>query len=74
MKRTDFYWLRLVGTGFSFLLFGLVTFVLGLVVLPVIRLFSLDRSRAPQRLSRAVVGGGHAVLHHTHQRPGFHRL
>ena len=57
VKRTDYYWLRLVGTGVSFVLFGLVTFVLGLIVLPVIRLFSLDRERGRKR-SRAVLSAG----------------
>ena len=57
VKRTDSYWLRLVGTGLWFLVFGLVTFVLGFVVLPVIRLVTADRSRR-QRRSRAVLGAG----------------
>ena len=57
MKRTDYYWLRLVGTGLWFLVFGLVTFVLGFVVLPVIRLVTPERSRR-QRRSRAVLGAG----------------
>lgn len=57
VKRTDFYWLRLVGTGLWFLVFGLVTFALGFVVLPVIRLVTPDRSRR-QRRSRAVLGAG----------------
>jgi 1-acyl-sn-glycerol-3-phosphate acyltransferase len=70
VKRTDFYWLRLVGTGFSFLLFGLVTFVLGLVVLPLIRLLSLEKSRA-RRLARAVVGGGMRFFIHFTSGMGF---
>ncbi len=57
VKRTDFYWLRLVGTGIWFLVFGLVTFVLGLLVLPVIRLVTPERSRRWRR-SRAVLGAG----------------
>lgn len=57
VKRTDFYWLRLVGTGLWFLVFGLVTFVLGFVVLPVIRLVTPDRLRRKLR-SRVVLGGG----------------
>ena len=61
MKRTDYYWLRLVGTGLWFLVFGLVTFVLGFVVLPVIRLVTADRARR-QRRSRAVLGARHARL------------
>jgi 1-acyl-sn-glycerol-3-phosphate acyltransferase len=70
VKRTDFYWLRLLGTGFSFLLFGLVTFVLGLVVLPVIRLLSLEKSRA-RRLARAVVSGGMRFFIHLTSGMGF---
>lgn len=57
VKRTDYYWLRLVGTGLWFLVFGLVTFVLGFVVLPVIRLVTPDRRRRQLR-SRAVLGAG----------------
>ena len=57
VKRTDWYWLRLPATGLCFLVFGLVTFVLGIVVLPLLRLMSLERSRG-RRLARAVVGGG----------------
>src|SRR5262245_52643430 len=57
VKRTDWYWLRLVGTGLWFLVFGLITFVLGFVVLPLIRLFTADRARRQYR-SRAVLGGG----------------
>ena len=57
VKRTDHYWLRLPATGLCFLVFGLVTFVLGIVVLPLLRLMSLERARG-RRLARAVVGGG----------------
>lgn len=57
VKRTDFYWLRLVGTGLWFLVFGLVTFVLGFVVLPLIRLVTPDRLRRKLR-SRAILGAG----------------
>ena len=57
VKRTDYYWLRLVGTGLWFLVFGLVTFVLGFVVLPLIRLVTPDRLRRKLR-SRAVLGAG----------------
>jgi 1-acyl-sn-glycerol-3-phosphate acyltransferase len=57
VKRTDHYWLRLPGTGLWFLVFGLVTFVLGFVVLPVIRLVTPDRSRRQLR-SRTVLGAG----------------
>ena len=64
VKRTDFYWLRLVGTGIWFLVFGLVTFVLGLLVLPVIRLVTPDRARRWRR-SRAVLGGGMRFFVHS---------
>jgi 1-acyl-sn-glycerol-3-phosphate acyltransferase len=57
VNRTDYYWLRRLGTGVWFLVFGLVTFVLGLLVLPVIRLITPNRSRR-QRRSRAVLGAG----------------
>ena len=57
VKRTDYYWLRLVGTGLWFLVFGLVTFVLGFLVLPVIRLVTPERAQR-QRRSRAVLGAG----------------
>ena len=57
MKRTDQYWLRLPATGLCFVVFGLFTFVLGMLVLPLIRLLSLERARG-RRLARAVVGGG----------------
>ena len=64
VKRTDYYWLRLVGTGLWFLVFGLVTFVLGFVVLPVIRLVTWDRARRERR-SRAVLGGGMRAFVHS---------
>jgi 1-acyl-sn-glycerol-3-phosphate acyltransferase len=57
VKRTDWYWLRLPATGLCFLVFGLATSVLGIVVLPLLRLMSLERTRG-RRLARAVVGGG----------------
>ena len=57
VKRTDYYWLRLVGTGLWFLVFGLVTFVLGFLVLPLIRLVTPDRARRRRR-SRALLGAG----------------
>jgi len=63
VRRTDYYWLRLVGTGLWFLVFGLVTFVLGFVVLPVIRLVTPDRLRRQHR-SRAVLGAGMRVFIH----------
>jgi len=64
VKRTDFYWLRLVGTGLWFLVFGLVTFVLGLVVLPLIRLVTADRALRRHR-SRAVLGAGMRFFLHS---------
>jgi 1-acyl-sn-glycerol-3-phosphate acyltransferase len=66
VKRTDHYWLRLVGTGLWFLVFGLVTFVLGLVVLPIIRLVTPDRRRR-KLLSREVLGAGmRSFIHGVH--------
>ena len=62
VKRTDDYWLRLVGTGLWFLVFGLVTFVLGFVVLPLIRLVTPDRQRrmlrSREELQRIFSGAG----------------
>jgi 1-acyl-sn-glycerol-3-phosphate acyltransferase len=55
--RGDLYWLRLPATGLCFLVFGIGTFLLGLIVLPLIRLASFDRARG-QRAARALVGGG----------------
>jgi 1-acyl-sn-glycerol-3-phosphate acyltransferase len=63
VSRTDYYWLRLFGTGLWFLVFGLVTFVLGFVVLPVIRLVTPERLRRQLR-SRAVLGGGMRAFIH----------
>jgi 1-acyl-sn-glycerol-3-phosphate acyltransferase len=57
VKRTDQYWLRLPATGLCFLVFGLFTFILGIGVLPFIRLLSLGRIRG-RRLARFVVAGG----------------
>lgn len=57
VKRTDLYWMRLPATGLCFLVFGAVTFVLGIVVLPLIRLLSFDRARG-RYAARAVVGSG----------------
>jgi 1-acyl-sn-glycerol-3-phosphate acyltransferase len=57
VTRTDLYWLRLPATGLCFVVFGLVTFVLGILVFPVIRLLSLKRERS-RRVTRAIVGGG----------------
>jgi 1-acyl-sn-glycerol-3-phosphate acyltransferase len=64
VKRTDYFWLRLVGTGLWFVVFGLVTFVLGFLVLPVIRLVTADRARRRRR-SRAVLGGGMRAFVHS---------
>jgi 1-acyl-sn-glycerol-3-phosphate acyltransferase len=57
VKRHDQYWLRLPATGVCFLVFGLAAIFVGILVLPVIRLLSFERSRS-RRLARAVVGGG----------------
>jgi 1-acyl-sn-glycerol-3-phosphate acyltransferase len=57
VKRHDQYWLRLPATGLCFVVFGLAAVVVGILVLPVIRLLSFERSRR-RRLARAVVGGG----------------
>ncbi len=70
VKRTDYYWLRLAGTGVSFALFGLVTFVLGFIVLPVIRVFSRDRARG-RKLSRVVLGTGMRFFIWFVSRAGF---
>jgi 1-acyl-sn-glycerol-3-phosphate acyltransferase len=57
VKRHDQYWLRLPATGLCFVVFGLAAILVGLLVLPVIRLLSFERQRGRRR-SRAVVGGG----------------
>ena len=57
VKRTDQYWLRLPATGLCFVVFGVVCFVLGILVMPVLRLLSLERRRG-RRAARAVVGAG----------------
>jgi 1-acyl-sn-glycerol-3-phosphate acyltransferase len=57
VKRADLYWLRLPATGLCFLVFGLAATVLGIVVLPVLRLVSRDRERG-RRWARAVVARG----------------
>src|SRR5262245_49775839 len=57
VPRSDAYWLRLPATGLCFLVFGLGTFILGGIVLPLVRVACLDRMRA-RRVARAVVGGG----------------
>jgi 1-acyl-sn-glycerol-3-phosphate acyltransferase len=56
VKRADQYWLRLPATGLCFVVFGLAAFVLGVVILPLIRLLS-SRERG-QRVSRATVAAG----------------
>ncbi len=55
--RRDFYWLRLPATGLCFLVFGVATLLIGLVVLPVVRLFSFDTGRGRLR-ARAIVAWG----------------
>jgi 1-acyl-sn-glycerol-3-phosphate acyltransferase len=57
VTRTDYYWLRLPATGLCFVVFGLVTFLLGILVLPVVRLLSCGREPGRRRV-RAVIGGG----------------
>ena len=57
MKRTDQYWLRLLASGLCYVVFGLVAIILGILVLPVIRVFSRDAARGRLR-ARALVGGG----------------
>lgn len=57
VKRGEWYWARLPATGLWFVIFGLVTFVLGVLVLPLIRLLSVNRARG-QRMARAVVAAG----------------
>src|SRR5262245_7113094 len=56
-RRADAYWLRLPATGLCFLVFGIGTFILGGIVLPLVRVACLDRLRA-RRVARAVAGGG----------------
>jgi 1-acyl-sn-glycerol-3-phosphate acyltransferase len=55
--RTDWYWLRLPATGLCFLVFGIVTVILGVIVLPLTRLLSFDAARGHRR-ARRIVGGG----------------
>jgi 1-acyl-sn-glycerol-3-phosphate acyltransferase len=57
VDRQDFYWLRLPATGLCFLVFGFAALLIGLLVLPVVRVFSLGGGRG-QRRARAIVGGG----------------
>jgi 1-acyl-sn-glycerol-3-phosphate acyltransferase len=57
VKRTDQYWLRLPATGLCFVVFGVVCFAIGIVVMPLLRLLSLERRRG-RRAARAVVGAG----------------
>jgi 1-acyl-sn-glycerol-3-phosphate acyltransferase len=57
VKRTDQYWLRLPATGLCFLVFGVAACLLGVFVLPLIRLLSFNRARG-RRIARNVVGGG----------------
>ena len=57
VKRTDLYWLRLPATGLCFVVFGLAAAVLGILVLPLVRLVIRDRDRG-RRASRNLVGRG----------------
>lgn len=52
--RGDFYWLRLPATGFCFAVFGLSAFILGLIVLPTLRLAHRDHGRR-RHLARSVI-------------------
>jgi 1-acyl-sn-glycerol-3-phosphate acyltransferase len=61
--RTDFYWLRLPATGLCFVVFGLAAVVLGLLVLPALRLVSRDRARR-RRLARSVISAGMRAFVH----------
>jgi 1-acyl-sn-glycerol-3-phosphate acyltransferase len=57
VKRTDQYWLRLSATALCFVVFGVACFVIGMLVMPLIRLLSFDRRRG-RRAARVVVGAG----------------
>jgi 1-acyl-sn-glycerol-3-phosphate acyltransferase len=56
VKRTDQYWLRLAATGVCFVIFGVACSLIGMVVMPLLRLL-LERRRS-RRAARAVVGAG----------------
>jgi 1-acyl-sn-glycerol-3-phosphate acyltransferase len=55
--RADSYWLRLPATGLCFLVFGIVAFILGLLVLPALGLIHRDQ-RLRRRLARSVIAAG----------------
>jgi 1-acyl-sn-glycerol-3-phosphate acyltransferase len=55
--RADRYWLRLPASAVCFSVFGVVSFLLGVIVLPLVRIFSLDAQRGARR-ARQLVGGG----------------
>lgn len=55
--RTNLYWLRLPATGLCFLVFGIVTLALGVIVLPAVRIPSFDATRS-RRLARDIIGFG----------------
>jgi 1-acyl-sn-glycerol-3-phosphate acyltransferase len=55
--RADFYWLRLPATGLCFLVFGLVAFILGLFLLPVLGLVQREHRRR-RRIARSVIAAG----------------
>jgi 1-acyl-sn-glycerol-3-phosphate acyltransferase len=57
VQRADHYWLRLPATGLCFIVFGVVCLGLGVLVFPIVRLFSFGGTRARRR-ARACVGGG----------------
>jgi 1-acyl-sn-glycerol-3-phosphate acyltransferase len=56
-ERHDAYYWRLVATGFSFVLFGIGAFVMGAIVVPMVRIFPGSRIVKRAR-TRRVVGTG----------------
>ena len=55
--RTDFFWLRLPATGLCFVVFGLAAFILGLFVLPALRVVHRHHVRRRQ-VARSVIAAG----------------
>lgn len=53
-ERHDAYYWRLVGTGLSFVLFGLGAFVMGALVVPAVRVFPGSRAQKRKRARRVV--------------------
>jgi len=54
MRRRDAYYLRLVATGCSFIVFGAVGLLLGLIVLPLLRLLPGDPAAQRERVRRTL--------------------